>query len=203
MTSALLPVIPTGVRIGTQVQDLTETFSVVDPATEKELVHVSDAGSTEWMRALDLADKAFAEWSAWPSRKRSQVLYEIFHEIEERRDDFARTMTLEMGKPFAEAQGEVSYGNEYFRWFAEESVRVQGRFSPAPGGNGHILTTHTPVGPRTRVGDYAVEFSPSNGYSQDRASSCRGVSDHSETCCRDSPDAAFPRRGDLRGIGTS
>ncbi|PLV99211.1 NAD-dependent succinate-semialdehyde dehydrogenase [Corynebacterium ulcerans] len=147
MTSVLLPEIPTGVRIGTHVQNLTETFSVVDPATEKELARVSDAGSKEWMHALDLADKAFAEWSAWSTRKRSQVLYEIFHAIEERRDDFARTMTLEMGKPCAEAQGEVSYGNEYFRWFAEESVRVQGRFSPAPSGNGHILTTHTPVGP--------------------------------------------------------
>jgi succinate-semialdehyde dehydrogenase/glutarate-semialdehyde dehydrogenase len=69
----------------------------------------------------------------------------------ERRDDFALTMTLEMGKPLAESQGEVNYGGEFLRWFAEEAVRINGRYTQSPTGNGRILVTKQPVGPTLAI----------------------------------------------------
>jgi succinate-semialdehyde dehydrogenase/glutarate-semialdehyde dehydrogenase len=69
----------------------------------------------------------------------------------ERRDDFALTMTLEMGKPLAESQGEVNYGGEFLRWFAEEAVRINGRYTQSPTGTGRILVTKQPVGPTLAI----------------------------------------------------
>ncbi|SER62044.1 NAD-dependent succinate-semialdehyde dehydrogenase [Corynebacterium cystitidis] len=144
-----LPTITTNVRVGYSGHPATgnAVFEVLDPATERKLIDVADATSDDWMAALALADKAWPEWAAFATRTRSEILYDIFIAVREREEDFARTITLEMGKPIAEARGEVAYGNEYFRWFAEEAVRINGRFSQAPKGNGHIHTTYQSVGP--------------------------------------------------------
>ncbi|MDU0479220.1 NAD-dependent succinate-semialdehyde dehydrogenase [Staphylococcus chromogenes] len=123
------------------------TFDVVDPATEEVIAQVADSGPAEWDAALELAVAAQAEWNQLPPRTRSEILTAIYEAITAQAEDFARTITLEMGKPLAEARGEVAYGAEYFRWFAEEAVRLPGRFSPAPAGNGSILVTRNPVGP--------------------------------------------------------
>lgn len=123
------------------------TFEVLDPATEEVIANVADATSADWMRALQLADAAQKEWAAFAPRTRSIILTDIFNAINERKEDFARVMTLEMGKPYAEALGEVAYGAEYMRWFAEEAVRIPGRYSQSPAGNGSITVSHTPVGP--------------------------------------------------------
>lgn len=124
-----------------------ETFEVVDPATEQPLAQVANAGSREWMRALDTAVAVQPAWEATSPRCKSELLRAIFQAIHDRAEEFARTMVLEMGKPWAEAMGEVSYGAEYFQWFAEEAVRLPGRFGPAPSGGGDILVTREAVGP--------------------------------------------------------
>ena len=123
------------------------TFDVLDPATEEVIAQVADGTSEDWMRALALADAAKSDWAAFAPRSRSVILTDIFNAINERKEDFARVMTLEMGKPYAEALGEVAYGAEYMRWFAEEAVRIPGRYSQSPAGNGSITVSHTPVGP--------------------------------------------------------
>ncbi|KAB1553471.1 NAD-dependent succinate-semialdehyde dehydrogenase [Corynebacterium sp. 319] len=123
------------------------TFDVINPATEEVLTSVADAQSADWMKALDLADQAFADFAAMSPRQRSAILYDIFEAVKEREDDFARVMTLEMGKPLAEARGEVAYGASYFQWFAEEAVRAGGRTAQSPAGQGSIVTVRKPVGP--------------------------------------------------------
>ncbi|WP_165164700.1 NAD-dependent succinate-semialdehyde dehydrogenase [Corynebacterium qintianiae] len=122
-------------------------FDVIDPATEEVIARVHDTDEPEWTAALDRAAEIQPEWAGLAPRKRAEVLRDVYEEITRRTEDFARTMTLEMGKPLAEARGEVAYGSDYFRWFAEEAVRLPGRFSQAPAGNGDILVTRTPVGP--------------------------------------------------------
>ena len=84
----------------------------------------------------------------------------------ERADDIALLMTLEMGKPLAEARGEVTYGAEFFRWFSEEAVRIAGRYSVAPSGGTRLLTMKQPVGPGLR--DHPVELPAGDGHPQDR-----------------------------------
>lgn len=141
--------IPTGVRLAGHVQDaaLRATFAVLNPATEEQIAEVADATSADWQQALDVAAQAADELAALPARTRSDILRDIYDSVRARADDFAVTMTAEMGKPLREAYGEVDYGNEYFRWFSEQAVRIDGRVTPAPQGNGHILTTYHPVGP--------------------------------------------------------
>ena len=147
--SELLGSLPIGLWLeGTNVAATGgATFEVLDPATEEVIANVADGTSADWMRALELADAAQKEWAGFAPRTRSIILTDIFNAIIERKEDFARVMTLEMGKPYAEALGEVAYGAEYMRWFAEEAVRIPGRYSQSPAGNGSITVSHTPVGP--------------------------------------------------------
>lgn len=141
--------LPTGVWLGLDNRPAAsgETFPVEDPATGSVITEVADADSTEWNAALDAAVTAQNEWAAWAPRRRADVLSAIFAEITRRAEDFATVMTLEMGKPLAESRGEVAYGAEYFRWFAEEAVRLPGRVNQSPGGLGYMSVTRTPVGP--------------------------------------------------------
>ena len=88
-----------------------------------------------------------ADWAKTPPRDRGEILRKAFELLTARADDFARLMTLEMGKPLAESKGEVAYGSEFFRWFAEESVRIHGRWMQAPNGASRLLTLKKPVGP--------------------------------------------------------
>lgn len=147
--SELLDSLPTGLWLEGKNVAATggATFEVLDPATEEVIANVADGTSADWMRALQLADAAQKEWAAFAPRTRSIILTDIFNAINERKEDFARVMTLEMGKPYSEALGEVAYGAEYIRWFAEEAVRIPGRYSQSPAGNGSITVSHTPVGP--------------------------------------------------------
>ena len=136
-------------RIGGAWRDAAggATFAVEDPATGKTIAEVADAGVEDGIAALDAASKAMAEWAATPPRKRSELLTATYQALTERSEEVARLITLEMGKPLAEARGEVAYGAEFFRWFAEEAVRVEGRYNTAPAGGYRILTVPKPVGP--------------------------------------------------------
>jgi succinate-semialdehyde dehydrogenase/glutarate-semialdehyde dehydrogenase len=82
-----------------------------------------------------------------PRRERGEILRAAFGLIVDRADQFAHLMSLEMGKTVAEARGEVSYGAEFFRWYAEEAVRIHGRWMQAPAGGSRLLTIKKPVGP--------------------------------------------------------
>ena len=124
-----------------------ETFEVVDPADGQLLARVADGSVTDAVEALDAAVAAQADWAATPPRERGEILRSAFELIGARADDLALLMSLEMGKAVAEAKGEVAYGNEFFRWFSEEAVRIHGRWMQAPAGGSRLLTLKKPVGP--------------------------------------------------------
>ncbi|MFC7598460.1 NAD-dependent succinate-semialdehyde dehydrogenase [Terrabacter sp. GCM10028922] len=123
------------------------TTDVVNPATEEVLASVADADVEDGVAAAEAARDAQAAWSATPARTRSEILYRAFTALMERQDELAMLMTLEMGKPLAEARGEVAYAAEFFRWFAEEAVRIDGGFSHRPDGTARTLVVRQPVGP--------------------------------------------------------
>src|SRR5699024_7268778 len=126
----------------------TPELDVVDPATGEALTQVVDADAASvGMSALDAAVAAQDEWAQTLPRERSEILRRAYELCHERADDLAALMTLEMGKPLAESYGEVTYGAEFLRWFAEEAVRQPGRFRHAPSAEEAVLTVARPVGP--------------------------------------------------------
>ncbi|GEP35286.1 NAD-dependent succinate-semialdehyde dehydrogenase [Nocardioides szechwanensis] len=122
-------------------------IEVIDPADGSVLTDVADASPDEAVEALDAAVAAQADWARTPPRERSEILRRAFDLLTERAGDVAHLMSLEMGKPVAEAKGEVTYGAEFFRWYAEEAVRIHGRWMQAPAGGSRLLTIKKPVGP--------------------------------------------------------
>lgn len=124
-----------------------DTFEVVDPADGQLLARVADGSVTDAVEALDAAVAAQADWAATAPRERGEILRSAFELIASRAEDLAMLMSLEMGKAVAEAKGEVAYGNEFFRWFSEEAVRIHGRWMQAPAGGSRLLTIKKPVGP--------------------------------------------------------
>jgi succinate-semialdehyde dehydrogenase/glutarate-semialdehyde dehydrogenase len=123
------------------------TFGVHDPADGSVIEHVADATPADGMAALDAADAAAPTWADASARSRADVLRRAFDLVQEHKDDFALLMSLEMGKPLAEARGEVAYGSEFLRWFSEETTRIQGRYGANPEGTGRMIVTQHPVGP--------------------------------------------------------
>ena len=122
-------------------------IDVLDPVDGSVIDQVPDHTVEEALAALDTAVKVQAEWAATPPRERGEILRRAFELVTERKDDFARTISLEMGKPLAEAAGEVAYGAEFLRWFSEEAVRINGSWLKAPAGGSRLLTLRKPVGP--------------------------------------------------------
>ncbi|MEJ5997827.1 NAD-dependent succinate-semialdehyde dehydrogenase [Corynebacterium sp. H130] len=145
----LLAKVPTGLLINGEWVDATtgETYDVENPATGDVIATLRSAGSEDAMKALDAACAVQKDWARTPARERSEILRRAFELVIERADDFATLMTMEMGKPLAEAHGEVKYGAEYLRWFAEEAVRLDGRVANAPEADFPMLTRRKPVGP--------------------------------------------------------
>ena len=121
-------------------------FDVFDPATEEVLASVASAEIADADAALDAAQAAFAGWAARSPRDRATVLRRAFELMTERLDDFARLITLENGKARADAKGEAAYAAEFFRWFSEEAVRVEGTLAHAPASGARILVQHKPAG---------------------------------------------------------
>ncbi|GAA1882870.1 NAD-dependent succinate-semialdehyde dehydrogenase [Williamsia serinedens] len=123
------------------------TFAVVNPATGEAIATVADGGAVDARRAIETAAATQESWASTSPRSRSEILYRAHRLIMDRADELALIMTTEMGKPFAEAKGEVAYGAEFFRWFAEEAVRIGGDHTTTGDGANRIVVTKEPVGP--------------------------------------------------------
>lgn len=150
----LLAKVPTGLLIGGEWRNSSngETFDVENPATGEHLATLASATEEDALDALDAACAAEKEagehgWAATPARERAEILRRAFDLVTERAEAFATLMTLEMGKPYAEALGEVKYGAEFLRWFAEETPRHYGRTMDGPEGTLRMITRRKPVGP--------------------------------------------------------
>ncbi|MFB9651618.1 NAD-dependent succinate-semialdehyde dehydrogenase [Pseudarthrobacter oxydans] len=145
----LLASVPTGLLVGGQWRDASDggTFDVRDPATGEVLATLASATSEDAVAALEAACAAQTSWARTAPRVRAEILRRAFDLVTARSEDFALLMTLEMGKPLAEARGEVAYGAEFLRWFSEETVRDYGRYLTTPEGKNKILVQHKPVGP--------------------------------------------------------
>ena len=141
--------VPKGLLIGGRWRPASDgrEYEVEDPSTGRALCAVPDAGAEDATAAMDAAAGAAAGWAATAPRERGEILRAAYELLVERQDDLALLMTLEMGKPVAESRGEILYAAEFFRWFAEEAVRIDGGWKTAPDGNGRIWIMRQPVGP--------------------------------------------------------
>lgn len=147
--SELLADVPDGLFIAGEwrAAESGKTLDVSDPATGRVIKSIASASVADGKAAMDAAADTFPEWAATPVRERAEILRRAFDLLQERKEDFALLMTLEMGKPLAEARGEVAYGGEFLRWFSEEAAHVQGRYGANPEGTGRMIVTQHPVGP--------------------------------------------------------
>jgi succinate-semialdehyde dehydrogenase/glutarate-semialdehyde dehydrogenase len=145
----VIAAVPTGLLIDGEwrASSTGAVLDVEDPARGRSLVQIADASAQDAMRALDSACAHQDEWARFAPRRRGEILRRAFELMTERSEQLATLITLEMGKPLAEARAEVAYAAEFFRWFSEESVRIDGRWSRDPGGHGRMLTMKGPVGP--------------------------------------------------------
>jgi succinate-semialdehyde dehydrogenase/glutarate-semialdehyde dehydrogenase len=147
--AALLARVPSQLLLGGEWVDGTSgsTIDVTDPATGLVIKTIADASVEDAKRAMDIAADTQDSWAATAPRVRGEILRGAFDLLQERLEDFALLMTIEMGKPLAEARGEVAYGGEFLRWFSEEAVRIAGRYGSNPEGTGRMIVTQVPVGP--------------------------------------------------------
>jgi succinate-semialdehyde dehydrogenase/glutarate-semialdehyde dehydrogenase len=123
------------------------TVAVEDPATGETIATVADGTAEDALAALTAAHETFATWRETPPRERGEILRRAYETIVGRADELALLMTLEMGKPVPESRAEVTYAAEFLRWYAEEAVRIDGRFTTHQAGGGRLLTMRQPVGP--------------------------------------------------------
>lgn len=121
-------------------------LAVTNPATGELVANVSNAGIAETELAVKAAKAAFKSWSAKSASERSSLLRKWFDLMMENQDDLGRILTLEQGKPLAEAKGEIAYGAAFIEWFAEEGKRVYGDTIPAPSSDKRIVVIKQPIG---------------------------------------------------------
>jgi succinate-semialdehyde dehydrogenase/glutarate-semialdehyde dehydrogenase len=140
--------VPHQLYIGGEWRDgAAGTIPVEDPATGETLCEVADASSADADAALQAAHDTFQDFRNMAPRDRGDILRRAYDLIMERQDDLALLMTLEMGKPVAESKAEIIYAANFFRWYAEEAVRINGRFTINENGKGRVLTMKQPIGP--------------------------------------------------------
>jgi succinate-semialdehyde dehydrogenase/glutarate-semialdehyde dehydrogenase len=123
------------------------TLAIEDPSTGETLCEIADGTPEDAVAALDAACAVQDEWAATAPRDRGEILRRAYELMTERSEELGLLMTLEMGKPLAEAAGEITYAAEFIRWFSEEAVRIDGRYAVNPSGSGRLLTMKQPIGP--------------------------------------------------------
>lgn len=122
------------------------TVDVVNPSDATAITAIADADVADGLAAVDAAADALAGWSATAPRQRAEILSRCFDLMTERSEELARLISLENGKALPDARGEVAYAAEFFRWYAEEAVRIIGDVSISPSGANRILVQHQPIG---------------------------------------------------------
>ncbi|CAH2284497.1 succinate-semialdehyde dehydrogenase, mitochondrial [Pelobates cultripes] len=127
------------------------SFPVLDPATGAELVQVSDCGPRECREALKAASEAFLTWREVPAKERSILLRKWYELMIQNKDDLARIITAENGKPMKEALGEILYAAGFFEWFSEEARRIYGDVISVPLKDRRALTLKQPIGVATII----------------------------------------------------
>jgi len=145
--SELVDTVPRGLYIDGDWLQTPDTVAVEDPSTGDTLAEVADATEQDALAALEAAFRAQRSWAEHPARERGEILRRAYEELVARQEELALLITLEMGKPLVEARGEVAYAAEFFRWFAEEAVRIDGRYAEAPNRTSRLLVMKQPVGP--------------------------------------------------------
>ncbi len=144
----VLDAVPKQLLIGGKWQDGSgDPMTVEDPATGEALCQIANATPEDAMSALAAATEAQHTWKNVSPRERSDILRRAYQAMIDRQEDLALLMTMEMGKSLTESKAEVVYAAEFLRWFSEEAVRVNGRWSNEPSGGGRLLTMKQPVGP--------------------------------------------------------
>ncbi|WP_159876478.1 NAD-dependent succinate-semialdehyde dehydrogenase [Aquitalea denitrificans] len=126
--------------------DAAEHFAVFNPATGEQIASVPRMGVAETRKAIEAAERAGPAWRALSAKQRSQYLRRWFDLVLQHQDALARILTAEMGKPLAEARGEIAYGASYIEWFAEEAKRIHGDVIPSPSTDRRLLTIKQAVG---------------------------------------------------------
>ena len=147
-------------KLGLQDESLVKNFSyingswhssesqvlVTNPVNGEMISQVGNAGIVETKLAVKAAKDAFKMWSSKSANERASIMKNWFDLMMQHQDDLARILTLEQGKPFVEAKGEIAYGAAFIEWFAEEGKRVYGDTIPAPSGDKRIIVIKQPVG---------------------------------------------------------
>ncbi len=123
-----------------------ERIEVIDPATGNVLTTIADASPEDGIRAIDAAEAAAKSWAKTPPRQRGEILRKAFELMMARHEELAQIIAYENGKALPDARGEVAYAAEFFRWFSEEAVRLNGELYMAPSGSNRIMVEHQPIG---------------------------------------------------------
>ena len=122
------------------------TLAVTNPADGQLLANVPDSGAADAARAIDAADAAFQKWRATTAKERANLLKAWFAKLMEHKEDLARLISLEQGKPLSESRTEVAYGASFIEWFAEEAKRAYGEIIPETVRGRKLLVVKEPVG---------------------------------------------------------
>jgi succinate-semialdehyde dehydrogenase / glutarate-semialdehyde dehydrogenase len=148
VSSPPYPKLQTGLFIGGEWAPASDgvQIEVRDPATEELIAEVASGSVDDALRAVVAAQNAADAWAGTPPRERGEILRRSFELMIERRQELAELIAREGGKSLGDAQGEVTYAAEFFRWFSEEAVRAAGTIQTAPNGDRRIVTLQQPVG---------------------------------------------------------
>lgn len=132
--------------IGGRWHTSSEHFPVTNPATGELVAQVADLGEQEALDAVAAAHAAWSGWKAAPAKQRASIMRAWFERIHAHAEELAELMTLEQGKPLAEARGEVVYGASFIEFFAEEAKRMAGETLPTHAADKRLLVLREPVG---------------------------------------------------------
>jgi succinate-semialdehyde dehydrogenase / glutarate-semialdehyde dehydrogenase len=147
--STVLEQAPKQLFIGGEWRDASggATLAVEDPSTGEAICEVADGTPEDAKAALDAACAAQADWAATPPNERGEILWRVFEALNERTEELATLMTLEMGKPIRESRAEIIYAAEFFRWFSGEALRIDGNYKVAGNAASRVLIMRQPIGP--------------------------------------------------------